>query len=92
MRFGPLYVYIYLYIRKLRERNLISIRLFAIRPWRAVSSLNFGIRSYGNVPMDRGIILCFRRKVGLTWYLPVRAHRFKKTPISIYMSICEDPL
>ena len=44
--------------------SVIVATLTSFRLWRAISWLIVSIWSYGNVPMDRGIILCFRRKSG----------------------------
>jgi len=45
----------------------------------------FRNRPYENVPMDRGIILCFQRTVGFDLVLPTRVHFFEKTLISPFV-------
>ena len=81
----PEYIYIYIYMYIVQKDSLhyilwnlvFKFAIFAIRPWRAISSPNPGIHSYRNAPTDRGIILHFRWKMRLTLFLPVRIHRFK---------------
>ena len=49
------------------------------------------IWSYGNVPMGRGIISCFRRKTWFDLVLQVRVQFFEKTQISSLLARCNVP-
>ena len=90
--YGHIYIYSYIYVFW-RESISLSLPVMTVALYLPMAELSaptppivdmfFRNWSYESVPMDRGIILCFRRKVGFDLFLQVRSSLFEKTQISI---------